>query len=76
MACQSPCRLRIFGCRRIESDTSRLEGIKGASVGLPVPAIELDRIHVAPGQLGRLRSASVFAASSELKFRRWRRPPR
>ena len=58
-----PC-LRILDCRRIESDAGRLEGIEGPSVGQPVPAGELDRIHVAPGQLGRLGHASSFLALS------------
>ena len=53
--CQSLCRLRIFGCRRVESDTGRLDRIKSAAVGESVLAGELDRVHVATSQLGRLR---------------------
>ena len=42
-------RLRILGCRRVERHAGREDRIQSAPVGLPVPAIELDRIHVAAG---------------------------
>ena len=56
VSCQSLCRLRIFGCRRVESDTSRLDRIKSAAIDESVPASEPNRVHVAASQLGRLRS--------------------
>ena len=47
--------LRILGCRRIESGTCRLDGIESTAIGESVPAGELNRVHVATSQLGRLR---------------------
>lgn len=65
--CQSLCSLGIFGRRRVESDAGRLDRIESPAIGESVLAGELDRIHVATSQLGRLRCSLCLCGLERVK---------
>ena len=67
VSCQSLCRLRVFGCRRVKEDAKRFDRIQSAPVNESVPAGELNRIHVAASQLGRLRCCLFLRGIQRVK---------
>jgi hypothetical protein len=68
MARQYLCRLRILGCRRVESDAGWPDRIERPPVGKPIPAGELNRIHVTTRQLGSLRRSLRLGSIERINF--------